>query len=77
MYSKSRKANWIGHILRRNLLLKHGIGGKMKGTRRGERRNQLLVDLKKKRGYRKLNEEALDRSLSRTGFGRGYGPVVR
>jgi hypothetical protein len=25
---KRRKANWIGHILRRNCLLKHGIEGK-------------------------------------------------
>jgi hypothetical protein len=28
---KRRKANWIGHILRRNCLQKHVIGGKMKG----------------------------------------------
>jgi hypothetical protein len=32
---KSRKADWIGHILRRNCLLKHVIEGKMKGMRRG------------------------------------------
>jgi hypothetical protein len=25
-----RTANWIGHILRRNCLLKHGIEGKLK-----------------------------------------------
>jgi len=25
----------------------------------------------------KLKDEALDRTLRRTGFGRGYGPVVR
>ena len=29
-----RKANWIGHILRRKCLLKHIIKGKIKGTRR-------------------------------------------
>jgi hypothetical protein len=28
---KRRKANWIGHILRRNCLLKHVIGGKIEG----------------------------------------------
>ena len=28
---KKRKANWIGHILRRNCLLKHVIEGKLKG----------------------------------------------
>jgi hypothetical protein len=26
-----RKANWIGHILRRNCLIQRGIEGKMKG----------------------------------------------
>jgi hypothetical protein len=48
----------------------------MKG-RRGRRRKQLLDDLKEKRRYWKFKEEALDRSLWRTHFGRGYGPVVR
>jgi hypothetical protein len=38
---------------------------------------QLLDDLKEKRIYWKLKEEALDRTLWRTRFGRGYGPVVR
>jgi len=45
--------------------------------RRGRRRQQLLDDLKENRGYWKLKVEALDRSLWRTRFGRGYGPVVR
>jgi hypothetical protein len=35
----------------------------------------LLDDLKEKRRYWKL-KEALDRTLWRTRFGRGYGPVV-
>jgi len=34
-------------------------------------------DLKEKRGYWKSKEEALDRTLWRTRFGRDYGPVVR
>jgi hypothetical protein len=75
---KRRKANWIGHILRRNFLLKHVIEGRIEMTgRRGRRRKQLLVNLKEKRSYWKLKEEALDRTLWRTRFGRGYGPVVR
>jgi hypothetical protein len=45
--------------------------------RRGRRRKQLLDDLKEKRRYWKLKEEALDRIMWRTPFGRGYGPVVR
>jgi hypothetical protein len=53
---KRRKANWIGHILRRNCLLKHVIEGKLDGRiemtrRRGRRRKQLLDDLKEKRRY--------------------------
>ena len=36
----------------------------------------LLVDLKETRGYCKLTEEALDHTVWRTGFGRGYGPVI-
>jgi hypothetical protein len=46
-----RKANWIGHILRRNCLLKHVIEGNIKGEievtrRRGRRCKKLLDDLK-------------------------------
>jgi hypothetical protein len=79
---KRRKANWIGHILRRNSLLKHVIEGKLDGRiemtgRRGRRRKQLLDDLKEKRRYLKLKEEALDRTIRRTRFRRGYGHVVR
>jgi len=36
----------------------------------------LLVDLKEMRGYCKLTEKALDCTLWRTGFGRGYVPVI-
>ena len=63
-----RKANWIGHILRRNCLLKRVIEGKIKGRievtgRRGRRRRKLLDELKEKRGYCHLKEEALDRTM--------------
>jgi hypothetical protein len=70
---KRRKANWIGHILRRNCFLKHVIEGKLevRTGRRGRTRKQLLDGPKEKRRYWKLKEEALDRTLWRTRFGRG------
>jgi hypothetical protein len=79
---KRRKANWIGHILRRNCPLKQVIEGNIEGRievtgRRGRRHKQLLDDVMEKRGYCKLKEEALDGTLWRTCFERGYGPVVR
>jgi hypothetical protein len=58
---KRRKAKWIGHILRRNCLLKHVIEGKIERRGRGGRiRKQLLNGLKEKRLHWKLKEEALD-----------------
>ena len=38
---------------------------------------KLLDDLKERRGYSHLKEEALDRNMWRARFGRGFGPVVR
>jgi hypothetical protein len=38
---------------------------------------KLLDDLKDRRGYSHLKEEALDRTMWRNRFGRGFGPVVR
>ena len=76
-----RKANWIGHILRRNCLVKQVIEGKMKGemevARRQRRRKKLLDDLKDRRGYSHLKEEALDCTMWRHRFGGGFGPVVK
>ena len=75
---KRRNANWIGHNLRRNCLLKHVIEGKIEGTEsEGRRCKQLLNDLEEKRGCWKLKEEALHRPLQKPRFGRGYGNVVR
>ena len=79
---RKRKANWIGHIVRRNCLLKQVIEGKIKGemevTRRRERRRKkLLADLKVRRGYSHLKEEAPDRTMWRNRFGGGFGTVVR
>jgi hypothetical protein len=58
------------------------IEGKLEGRiemtgRRGRRGKQPLDDHKEKRRYWKLKEEALDHTLWRTSFGRGYVPVVR
>jgi hypothetical protein len=77
-----RKANWIGHILCRNCLLWQVIEGNIKGGievtgRWGRRSRKLLDDLKERRGNSHLKEEALDRTMWRVGFGRGFGPVVR
>ena len=79
---RKRKANWIGHFLRRNYLLQQVIEGKIKGemevTRiRGRRRKKLLDGLKDRRGYFHFKEEALDRTIWRNRFGGGFGPVVR
>jgi len=79
---RKRKANWIGHILGRNCFLKQVIEGKIEGylkvtRRRGRRRKKLLDDLKDRRGYSHLKKEALDRTMWRNRFGRGFGPVVR
>jgi hypothetical protein len=79
---KRRKANWNGRILRRNCHLKYvieeQIAGRIEVTgRQGRRHRQLLDNLKEETGYWKLKEEALDRALQRTSFGRGYGPVIR
>jgi hypothetical protein len=75
-------ASFIGHILRRNCLLRQVIEGKIKGGikvrgRRGKRRRKLLDNLQERRGYSHLKEEALDRTMCRARFGRGFGPVMR
>src|SRR5215468_2360862 len=77
-----RKANWFGHSLRRNCLLRQVNEGKIKGGievkgRRGRRHRKLLDELKERRKYSHLKEEALDRSMWIARFGRGFGPVVR
>jgi len=48
---RKRKANWIGHILRRNCFLQGDTEGKIQGGievtgRRGRRRGKLLDDVK-------------------------------
>jgi hypothetical protein len=79
---RKRKAKWIGHILRRNCLLQRVTKGKIQvgiemTGRQGRRSRKLFDDLKERRGYYHLKEEALDRTMWRARFGRGTGPVVR
>jgi hypothetical protein len=45
--------------------------------RQGRRRRKLLDDLKERKGYSHLKEEALDRLIWRARFGRDFGPIVR
>jgi hypothetical protein len=76
------KANFIVHISRRNCLLQGVIEGKIKrGMQvagiRGRRRRKLLDGLGERRGYSHLKEEAVDRTMRRARFGRGFGLVVR
>jgi hypothetical protein len=70
---RKRKANWISHILRRNCLLERVTEVKIQGGikvtgRQGRRRRKLLDDLKERRGYSHLKEEALDRTMRRARF---------
>jgi hypothetical protein len=67
---KRIKANWIGHILRRNCLLKHVFEEEMVGRiyvkgRRRRRRKHLLDDLEETIGYCNLKEIAPDRTVCR------------
>jgi hypothetical protein len=79
---RKRKANWIGHILRRNCFLQRVIEGQINQGievtgRRGRKCRKLLDDLNERRGYLHLKKEALDCTVWRARFGRGLGPVVR
>ena len=44
---------------------------------RGRKRRKVWDDLKERRGYSHLKEEALDHTMWRARFGRDFGPVVR
>jgi hypothetical protein len=76
------KTNWISHILCRNCILQRITEGKIQGEievtgRQGRICTKLLDDLKERRGYSHLKEEALDCPMWRAHFGRGFGPVIR
>jgi hypothetical protein len=71
----------LSHLTKK-LPSKTVIEGKDRGKDRSDgkmrkRRKQLLDVLKERREYWKLEEEALDRTVWRTDFGKGYKPVVR
>jgi hypothetical protein len=71
---KRRKSKWLGHILRRDRLLKYVLEGRTEGTgSRGKRRKQLLDDLTERI---KLKEEALDLTVWRTCYRRGHSSAV-
>jgi hypothetical protein len=78
-----RWCNWnFFYIILSNCLLKRVTEEKIKGGikvtgRQGRKRRKLLDDLKERRRYSHLKEEALDRTMWRAPFGRGFGPVVR
>jgi hypothetical protein len=72
------KANWIGQILLRNCLLRQVIERKIKGGIEVTGRcKKLLDELKERRGYSHLKEEAQDCTMWRACFGRGFVSVVR
>jgi hypothetical protein len=67
------KNTWTGHTLYRNCLLKYDNEGEMKGRiemtgRPGRRCEKLLDDLEEKRGYCKMKDESVDRTVWRTRF---------
>jgi hypothetical protein len=79
---KESNANWIGHILCTNFLLKYFIEEEIERRiegkrRRGRRRKHILDRVNKANRYWNLKEETLYRSVWRPVYGRGYGPVVR
>ena len=75
--TERRKVNLICHILRSFCLLKHVIGRKIAGTidvtERLGTTCKLLLDYLKELRHWKWKEEARDRTLWRTRFGRDFG----
>ena len=57
-----RKASWVSHILRRNCLIHDAIERQMAEVKGVGRRTQLLDDLRNRRRYWELKEEAEDRN---------------
>jgi hypothetical protein len=60
-----------------NFITSYHITSVFRYIRQGRKRRKLLDDLKERRGYSHLKEEALDSTIWRARFGRGFGPVVR
>jgi hypothetical protein len=53
------------------------MAGRIDVTRGRRRRRKQILDIKEKRGYWKLKEEAVDCPHGGNRFGRGCGPVLR
>jgi hypothetical protein len=71
MFGRNTNANWFGHILHRNCLLKHIIEGKLEKKMmiiRGKSSKQLLYDLKETTGYWKMKQDVLEGTMWRTRF---------
>jgi hypothetical protein len=71
--TNKKKVKWTGYIFRRSCFLNHvferNVERRIEITaKQGRRCKQILDDLLGKRGYCKLKDEALDRTLWRTGF---------
>jgi len=74
---ESRKANWIGHILRRYSVLNYVVEVMTEVTRRrGRRRERLLGDLKEM-GCWNSKEEAIDCNFWRTHCEKGCEPCSK
>lgn len=59
---KKRKANWLGHILRRDCIQRRIMEDKIEGKRgRGRRKFGMLSDILKGKSYAELREDAQDR----------------
>ena len=76
-YSKGQEGTQFGHMVRRDIILKHLTDGEVKGStkisgRWGRRRDQLLDDLKEKVSYRELKKKAQDHTLRKTFFNRCF-----
>ena len=82
------KISWIDHVRNEEVLLRvneqRNILREIRKRKSNwighilrRRRKKVMDDLKDRRGYSHLKEEALDRTVWRNRFGRGFGPVVR
>jgi len=54
---KQRQANWIGHVLRRDFLLKTVLEEKMQGKRSREKPRRKMLDLLMEQEEKKISYE--------------------
>jgi hypothetical protein len=74
---KRRLTGLVTSCVRTAYVTEGKIEGRIEGTGKRGRKCKQLLDLKETRRYCKLRENALNRTLWKTRFGRGYGPVAR